>query len=109
MYSGITNQRETVVAWDRITGKPLHNAIVWLDKRNEEIVENLIKDSGKINLVTNGLDLGKDSYREQTGLPIATYFSGTKMRWMLDNSEEVKKAETEGKLCFGTIDSWLTY
>lgn len=62
-----------------------------------------------MDLIMNGLESGIDSYREQTGLPIATYFSGTKMRWMLDNSEEVKNAETQGRLCFGTIDSWLTY
>jgi glycerol kinase len=92
---GITNQRETTVAWDRDTGKPLYDAVVWLDKRNQDIVEQLIKD---IN-----------AYRRITGLPIATYFSATKMKWMLQNIKQIKEAETKGKLWFGTIDSWLVH
>jgi len=94
---GITNQRETTVVWDRKTGKPIYNAIVWLDKRTTEICEDL-KQKGLINYV-----------KENTGLVIDAYFSGTKLKWILDNVEGAREKATAGELCFGTIDSWLIY
>ena len=94
---GITNQRETVVAWDRTTGLPLHNAIVWQDTRTAEIAALLASDGGS------------DRFREKTGLPLATYFAGTKMRWLLENSPEVAAAAKEGRAVFGTVDSWLIW
>ena len=94
---GITNQRETTVVWDRNTGKPIHNAIVWLDKRTTEICEDL-KQKGLTNYV-----------KENTGLVIDAYFSGTKLKWILDNVEGAREKATANELCFGTIDSWLIY
>ena len=96
----ITNQRETVVAFDRETGKPLHNAIVWLDKRTSGVVKHFIDEK-------NGGD--SNAYREICGLPINTYFSAVKMRWLLDHVPEVKQAHEAGSLVFGTIDTWLVY
>ncbi|WP_299618327.1 glycerol kinase GlpK [uncultured Tenacibaculum sp.] len=94
---GITNQRETTVVWDKETGEPVHNAIVWLDKRTKAICEEL-----------KAKDLS--SYiQENTGLIIDSYFSGTKLKWILDNVEGVREKADQGKLCFGTIDSWLIY
>jgi glycerol kinase len=96
---GITNQRETIVAFDRQTGQPLHNAIVWLDKRTSSIVKEYeTKHNGDTNV-----------YREVCGLPINTYFSAVKMRWLKEHSQKVKDAEAAGTLVFGTIDSWLVY
>lgn len=97
---GITNQRETTIVWDKATGKPLYNAIVWLDLRTASTVEQLQKK-------TPGND--KDYLRSRCGLPLATYFSAVKMRWLLDNSEPVRKAVEEGRCMFGTVDSWLVY
>jgi glycerol kinase len=94
---GITNQRETVVAWDRTTGEPLTNAIVWQDRRTEPFC---------IELREAGHEAG---VQERTGLLLDPYFSGTKMRWMLDNVPEVKAAAEKGTLAFGTVESWLTY
>ncbi len=94
---GITNQRETVVVWDRETGKPVHNAIVWQDRRTSEYCSKLT-DEGKADMV-----------RGKTGLIIDAYFSATKVRWILDNVEGARKRAEEGKLCFGTIDSWLIW
>ena len=94
---GITNQRETTVVWDKNTGKPIHNAIVWLDKRTTEICEDL-KQKGLTNYV-----------KENTGLVIDAYFSGTKLKWILDNVEGVREKAAANELCFGTIDSWLIY
>lgn len=95
----ITNQRETVVAIDKNTGKALHNAIVWLDKRTSIIVKHFEeKNGGNLNV-----------YREICGLPVNTYFSAVKMRWLIDHCTEVKKAHEEGSLLFGTIDTWLIY
>lgn len=94
---GITNQRETTVAWDRETGKPLHDALVWLDLRTAEIAERL-KENG-----------GQDRFRAKTGLPVSTYFSAVKMKWLIENSPEVASAVAKGTCCFGTIDSWLMY
>jgi glycerol kinase len=95
---GITNQRETTVAWDRKTGEPLCNAIVWLDLRTSETVEKLVNKMGS-----------KDGFRAKTGLPISTYFSAVKMAWMLDKVPEVKAAADEGRCMFGTIECWLIY
>ena len=94
---GITNQRETTVVWDKTTGEPIHKAIVWLDKRTTTICEDL---------KTKGLE---DYVREQTGLVIDSYFSGTKLKWILDNVDGAREKAKQGKLLFGTIDSWLIY
>ncbi len=94
---GITNQRETVVAWDKATGEPLTRAIVWQDRRTEPFC---------IELRAEGHE--KD-VQKRTGLLLDPYFSGTKMRWMLDNVPEVKAAAEKGTLALGTVDSWLTY
>ena len=96
---GITNQRETVVAVDRTTGKALHNAIVWLDKRTSVIVKHFEeKLGGNLN-----------AYREICGLPVNTYFSGVKMKWLIDHCPEVKHTHEVGNLLFCTIDTWLVY
>lgn len=94
---GITNQRETTVVWERSTGKPLYNAIVWQDKRTASICEGL---------KSKGLS---DYVREQTGLIIDSYFSGTKIKWILDNVEGAREKANRGELAFGTIDSWLIW
>jgi glycerol kinase len=93
---GITNQRETIVAWDVKTGEPLHNAIVWQDTRTADFLNGL-SDAVKENLV------------HQTGLAIAPYFSASKIHWLLNNVDAVKKAHMAGNLRVGTIDSWLTW
>ena len=94
---GITNQRETTVIWDKETGKPLYNAIVWQDKRTSEICDQMKKD-------------GLESYtRENTGLVIDSYFSATKINWIIENVEGVKTKINENKVLFGTIDTWLIY
>ncbi|WP_211240762.1 glycerol kinase GlpK [Hamadaea tsunoensis] len=91
---GITNQRETTVVWDRLTGRPLHNAIVWQDTRTDAFLR----------------DLGDpDQFRPQTGLPLATYFAGPKLRWLLDNVPGLRERATSGDVLFGTIDSWLIW
>lgn len=95
---GITNQRETTVVWDRATGTPLYAAIVWLDCRTSDICKRLMDDVGS-----------KDYFRKVTGLPISTYFSGVKLRWMIENVPAVKEAVAAGTCCFGTIESWLIY
>jgi len=94
---GITNQRETVVIWDRITGEPVYNAIVWQDKRTADFCEQL-KSQGKSDLV-----------REKTGLVIDSYFSGTKVKWILDNVEGVRARAEAGELALGTMDTWLIW
>ena len=94
---GITNQRETTVIWDKETGKPLYNAIVWQDKRTSGICDQMKKD-------------GLESYtRENTGLVIDSYFSATKIKWIIENVEGVKAKINENKVLFGTIDTWLIY
>ena len=94
---GITNQRETTLLWDAETGKPLHNALVWQDTRVDQLVASFAADGGQ------------DRFRAKTGLPLASYFSGLKLRWLLDNVEGARaKAET-GAALFGTIDSWLLW
>ncbi|PLK23597.1 glycerol kinase [Porphyrobacter sp. TH134] len=94
---GITNQRETVVAWDRQTGEPLTNAIVWQDRRTEPFCMAL-RDAGH-----------EAGVQERTGLLLDPYFSGTKMRWMLDNVPDVRAAADAGTLAFGTVESWLVF
>ncbi len=94
---GITNQRETTVIWDRQTGKPVYNAIVWQDKRTADICEEL-KSKGLVDYV-----------RHNTGLVIDSYFSGTKVKWILDNVEGARQRAENGELAFGTIDSWLIW
>jgi glycerol kinase len=94
---GITNQRETAVVWDIRTGKPYHNAVVWQDTRTKEICDALAKDGGQ------------DRFREKTGLPLATYFSGPKIKWMLDNVEGLRAAAERGEAIFGNIDTWLIW
>jgi glycerol kinase len=94
---GITNQRETVVVWDKKTGKPVYNAIVWQDKRTSAYCDELKKE-GKSGFI-----------REKTGLVIDSYFSGTKVKWILDNVEGARKKAESGELLMGTIDSWLIW
>ena len=94
---GITNQRETVVVWDKKTGKPVYNAIVWQDKRTADYCD-LLKSEGKSGWI-----------REKTGLVIDAYFSGTKVKWILDNVEGARERAESGDLLMGTIDSWLIW
>ena len=94
---GITNQRETTVLWERATGKPLYNAIVWQDRRTAALCAKL-KGEGKEAVV-----------QAKTGLLLDPYFSGTKLAWLLDNVPEARKRAAKGELCFGTIDSWLIF
>lgn len=94
---GITNQRETTVLWHRETGKPVHHAIVWQDRRAEPLCARLREE---------GL---ADTIREKTGLVIDAYFSGTKLRWLLDNVPGAREQAERGELAFGTVDSWLMW
>jgi glycerol kinase len=94
---GITNQRETTVVWDKNTGQPLHNALVWQDTRNAEIVAEM---------TGNG---GQDRFRAQVGLPLATYFSGLKLKWLLDNISQLRAAADRGDALFGNMDTWLIW
>lgn len=94
---GITNQRETTVVWDKETGRPYCNAIVWQDLRTSDIIAELGKDGGQ------------DRFRVDTGLPLTTYFSGPKIRWILDNIEGVRTAAEAGRALFGNVDTWLIW
>ena len=94
---GITNQRETTVVWEAHTGKPVYNAIVWQDTRTDTFCNEL---------AANG---GQDRFRAKTGLPIATYFSGPKIRWILDNVEGVRRRAENGEVLFGNIDAWCIW
>lgn len=94
---GITNQRETSVVWNRRTGEPIHNALVWMDTRTDQLVAELARDGGQ------------DRLRGKTGLPLATYFSGLKLRWLLDWVPGSQEAAEAGDLLFGNIDTWLTW
>ena len=94
---GITNQRETTILWDRHTGKPLYNAIVWQDRRTSSYC-NRLKEEGYSEMVN-----------DKTGLIIDAYFSGTKIKWILDNVEGARKKAEKGEVCFGTVDSWLIW
>uniref|UniRef100_A0AAR2IJX3 glycerol kinase n=1 Tax=Pygocentrus nattereri TaxID=42514 RepID=A0AAR2IJX3_PYGNA len=97
---GVTNQRETTVVWDKETGEPLYNAIVWLDLRTQSTVEKLIKKTPGKN---------KNHLKDKTGLPISTYFSALKLRWLMDNIESVAEAVQTNRAVFGTVDSWLIW
>ncbi len=94
---GITNQRETTLVWDRNTGEPVHNAIVWQDTRTDQICNELAAEGGQ------------DRFRAKVGLPIATYFSGPKVKWILDNVEGARARAEAGDLVFGNIDSWCIW
>src|ERR687892_731871 len=94
---GITNQRETAVVWDRNTGEPVMNAIVWQDTRTDRLVDEFSRDGGQ------------DRFREQVGLPLATYFSGPKVRWILDNVDGAAARAEAGDLLFGNIDTWCIW
>ncbi|NDJ54249.1 MAG: glycerol kinase, partial [Chloroflexi bacterium] len=94
---GITNQRETTVVWDKNTGEPYYNAIVWQDTRTDKIVNELSADGGQ------------DRFRSKVGLPLATYFSGPKVKWILDNVEGVREAAEKGDAIFGNIDTWVIW
>ncbi|TYC99388.1 glycerol kinase GlpK [Arthrobacter echini] len=94
---GITNQRETAVVWDKTTGQAVYNAIVWQDTRTQSIVDELAKDGGV------------ERYKATVGLPLATYFSGTKIKWILDNVEGAREKAEAGDLIFGNTDSWVTW
>jgi glycerol kinase len=94
---GITNQRETTVVWDRKTGKPVHNAIVWQDTRTDKIVEEF------------GREGGQDRFRAKVGLPLATYFSGPKIKWILDNVSGTRAKAEKGEVLFGNIDTWMIW
>ena len=94
---GVTNQRETAVVWDKTTGKPLYNAIVWQDTRTDTIINEFAKEGGQ------------DRFREKVGLPLATYFSGPKVKWILDNVEGARAAAESGNAVFGNIDTWVIW
>lgn len=94
---GITNQRETTLIWDKQTGEPIHNAVVWQDTRTDVICNQLIQFGGQ------------DCFRPQTGLPVATYFSGPKIKWLLDNIPGARKKAEKGELLFGNMDTWIIW
>ena len=94
---GITNQRETTIVWDRATGKPVYNAIVWQDTRTAGICDELAREGGQ------------DRLRAKTGLPLATYFSGPKIRWILDNVPGVRARAEAGEILCGTVDTWCIW
>jgi len=94
---GITNQRETTVLWDRNTGQPLHNALVWQDMRTADLVAEYARVGGQ------------DRFRATTGLPLATYFSGLKLKWLLDNVPGARAKAEAGDVLFGTVDTWLLW
>jgi glycerol kinase len=94
---GITNQRETTVLWDKATGRPVHNAIVWQDTRTDGICNELAQDGGQ------------DRFRDKVGLPLATYFSGPKIKWMLDNVDGLRTKAQTGEILFGNIDTWVIW
>jgi glycerol kinase len=94
---GVTNQRETTVVWDKKTGKPIYNAIVWQDTRTDVIINKFAKNGGQ------------DRFRKKTGLPLATYFSGPKIKWILENVKGAKEKAKKGEILFGNIDSWLIW
>ncbi|HEY3344743.1 MAG TPA: glycerol kinase GlpK [Anaerolineaceae bacterium] len=94
---GITNQRETAVVWEKATGKPVYNAIVWQDTRTDQIINEFGKQGGQ------------DRFREKVGLPLATYFSGPKVKWVLDNVQGARARADKGELLFGNIDTWVIW
>ncbi len=94
---GITNQRETALVWDRETGEPVYNAIVWQDTRTDKIVDELSQIGGQ------------DRFRDKVGLPLATYFSGPKVRWILENVDGAREKADAGRLAFGNMDTWVLW
>ncbi|MCJ7530808.1 MAG: glycerol kinase GlpK [Anaerolineales bacterium] len=94
---GVTNQRETTVVWEKATGKPVYNAIVWQDTRTDKICDELAKSGGQ------------DRFRPKVGLPLATYFSGPKIKWILDNVSGVRAKAEKGDVLFGNIDTWVIW
>jgi glycerol kinase len=94
---GITNQRETSLVWERATGRPIHNAIVWQDTRTDAICNELAQSGGQ------------DRFRARTGLPLATYFSGPKIKWILDNVPGARQRAKKGEILFGNMDTWLLW
>ena len=94
---GVTNQRETSIIWDKFTGKPFYNAIVWQDTRTKELCDKLASSGNK------------DRFRDKVGLPLATYFSGPKIKWLIENIDGVRDAALSGQALFGNIDSWLIW
>ena len=94
---GITNQRETTIVWDRDTHEPIYNAIVWQDRRTAKFCDHL-KTKGYL-----------DTFKKKTGLIIDAYFSATKIKWILDNVPGARQKANQGKLCFGTVDTWLIW
>ncbi|MGZ3253986.1 MAG: FGGY family carbohydrate kinase, partial [Burkholderiaceae bacterium] len=94
---GITNQRETTVIWNRVTGEPIAPAIVWQDRRTSDLCDSL-REAGHAPL-----------FQQKTGLVIDAYFSGTKIKWLLDNIPDARALAERGELAFGTIDSWLCF
>ena len=94
---GITNQRETTLLWDKHTGEPVHNALVWQDTRTDALCREL------------GRNVGQDRFRRETGLPLASYFAGPKIRWLLDNVEGLRERAEAGDILFGTMDSWVIW
>ena len=94
---GITNQRETTLVWERKTGRPVHNAIVWQDTRTDAICNDLAKEGGQ------------NRFQVKTGLPLATYFSGPKIRWILDNVPGIRQRAEKGEILFGNMDTWILW
>jgi glycerol kinase len=94
---GITNQRETTLLWDRASGAPIANAVVWQDTRTAELIHDLARDGGM------------DRFRARCGLPLATYFSGPKIRWLLDNTPGARERAERGEILFGTMETWLIW
>ena len=94
---GVTNQRETTLLWDKATGEPIHNAIVWQDTRTDRLVKNL------------GGKKGKDRFKKKCGLPLATYFAGPKIRWLLDEVKGARKRAEAGEILFGTMETWIIW
>ncbi|MFH1909149.1 MAG: FGGY family carbohydrate kinase, partial [Chloroflexota bacterium] len=94
---GVTNQRETTVVWEKATGQPVYNAIVWQDTRTDGICNELAQDGGQ------------DRLRAKTGLPLATYFSGPKAKWILDNVPGARAKAENGELLFGNMDTWVIW
>ncbi|GAB3810967.1 glycerol kinase GlpK [Tessaracoccus terricola] len=94
---GITNQRETTLVWDKTTGEPVYNAIVWQDTRTAKIIDDL------------GGEEGQDKYKDRVGLPLATYFAGPKVKWVLDNVEGARAKAEAGDLVMGTMDTWVLW
>lgn len=97
---GVTNQRESTIIWDRHTGKPMYNAVIWMDARTSSTVDELTAKSA---------DKEKNYFQKKCGLPLSTYFSGVKLRWLKDNVPHIAEAIEKNDCLFGTVDTWLLY